>query len=33
MDRAIDQVGFELELKRRLMDILTRAAEISRNQD
>jgi hemoglobin len=33
MDRAIDRVGFEPELKRRLMDILTRAAEISRNQD
>ena len=33
MDRAIDQVGFEAELKQRLMTTLTRAAEIARNQD
>jgi hemoglobin len=33
MDKAIDQVGFEPELKERLMLTFTRAAEMSRNQD
>lgn len=33
MDRAIDQVGFEPELKERMMATFTRAAEMNRNQD
>ena len=33
MDKAIDQVEFEPELKERLMLTFTRAAEMSRNKD
>ena len=33
MQKAVDQVGFEPELKTRVMTILSRAAEMSRNRD
>ncbi|MGK0271113.1 MAG: hemoglobin [Cocleimonas sp.] len=33
MDKAIDQVGFDSDLKQPMMKIFTRAAEIIRNQD
>ena len=33
MDKAIDQVGFDEDLKQQLMRSFTRAAEITRNQD
>ncbi len=33
MQKAIDQVGFEADLKTQLMATFTRAAEITRNRD
>jgi hemoglobin len=33
MERAIDQTGFQPELKQQLISTFTRAAEIARNKD
>ena len=33
MEKAIDQVGFDEDLKQAMMKSFTRAAEITRNQD